>query len=103
MGGPNLVVKTIQRNVFPRLKVNHIVDINFAGFKDLVDAIGCVYTDVDRRYFNENIGTAATNYSSINIQAGYQKLCDENALAYVRYRHTDTDIVRVGTPAGVHP
>ncbi len=94
MGGPNLVVKTIQRNVFPRLKVNHIVDINFAGFKDLVDAIGCVYTDVDRRYFNENIGTAATNFSSINIQAGYQRLCDENALAYVRYRHTDTDIVR---------
>jgi polyisoprenyl-teichoic acid--peptidoglycan teichoic acid transferase len=94
MGGPNLVVKTIQRNVFPHLKVNHIVDINFAGFKQLVDAIGCVYTDVDRRYFNQNIGTAATNYSSIDIQAGYQKLCDENALAYVRYRHTDTDIVR---------
>ena len=93
-GGPNLVVKTLQKDVFPHLKVNHIVDINFAGFKDLVDAIGCVYTDVDRRYFNQNIGTAATNFSSINIQAGYQKLCDENALAYVRYRHTDTDIVR---------
>jgi polyisoprenyl-teichoic acid--peptidoglycan teichoic acid transferase len=93
-GGPNLVVKTIQAAVFPHLKVNHIVDINFGGFKQLVDAIGCVYTDVDRRYFNENIGTADTNYSSINIQAGYQKLCDENALAYVRYRHTDTDIVR---------
>jgi polyisoprenyl-teichoic acid--peptidoglycan teichoic acid transferase len=93
-GGPNLVVKTLQKDVFPGLKVNHIVDINFAGFKELVDAIGCVYTDVDRRYFNENIGTADTNYSNINIQAGYQKLCDENALAYVRYRHTDTDIVR---------
>ena len=94
LGGPNLVVKTIQKDVFPGLKVNHIVDINFAGFKDLVDAMGCVYTDVDRRYFNQNIGTAATNFSSIDIQAGYQKLCDENALAYVRYRHTDTDIVR---------
>jgi LCP family protein required for cell wall assembly len=93
-GGPNLVVKTIQKDVFPHLKVNHIVDINFAGFKDLVDAIGCVYTDVDRRYFNQNVGTADTNFSSINIQPGYQKLCDENALAYVRYRHTDTDIVR---------
>ena len=93
-GGPNLVVKTLQKDVFPGLKVNHIVDINFAGFKDLVDAIGCVYTDVDRRYFNQNIGTAATNFSSIDIQPGYQKLCDENALAYVRYRHTDTDIVR---------
>jgi polyisoprenyl-teichoic acid--peptidoglycan teichoic acid transferase len=93
-GGPNLVVKTLQHDVFPRLKVNHIVDINFAGFRDLVNAIGCVYTDVDRRYYNQNIGTAATNYSSIDLQAGYQKLCDENALAYVRYRHTDTDIVR---------
>jgi polyisoprenyl-teichoic acid--peptidoglycan teichoic acid transferase len=93
-GGPNLVVKTLQKDVFPELRVSHIVDINFAGFRDLVDAIGCVYTDVDRRYFNQNIGTAETNYSSINLQAGYQKLCDENALAYVRYRHTDTDIVR---------
>jgi LCP family protein required for cell wall assembly len=93
-GGPSLVVKTLQSAVFPKLKVNHIVDINFAGFKDLVDAMGCVYTDVDRRYFNQNIGTAATNYSSIDLQSGYQKLCGENALAYVRYRHTDTDIVR---------
>jgi LCP family protein required for cell wall assembly len=93
-GGPSLVVKTLQRDVFPQLKVNHIIDINFAGFRDLVDAMGCVYTDVDRRYFNQNIGTAATNYSSIDLQAGYQKLCGENALAYVRYRHTDTDIVR---------
>jgi len=93
-GGPNLVVKTIQRDVFPLLKVNHIIDINFAGFRDLVNAIGCVYTDVDRRYFNENIGTASTDYSSINLQAGYQMLCGDDALAYVRYRHTDTDIVR---------
>jgi polyisoprenyl-teichoic acid--peptidoglycan teichoic acid transferase len=93
-GGPNLVVKTLQKDVFPQLKVNHIVDINFAGFKDLVNAIGCVYTDVDRRYYNVNLGTAATNYSAINIQPGYQKLCGDDALAYVRYRHTDTDIVR---------
>jgi LCP family protein required for cell wall assembly len=93
-GGPNLVVKTIQRDVFPQLKVNHIVDINFSGFRDLVNAMGCVYTDVDRRYYNLNIGTAATNFSSIDLQPGYQKLCGEDALAYVRYRHTDTDIVR---------
>ena len=94
LGGPNLVVKTIKANVFPDLSVNHIVDINFAGFRDLVNAIGCVYTDVDHRYFNQNLGTADTNYSSINIAAGYQKLCGDDALAYVRYRHTDTDIVR---------
>jgi len=94
LGGPNLVIKTLQHDVFSQLKVNHIVDINFLGFKKLVDAIGCVYTDVDRRYYNLNLGTEATNYSNIDIQAGYQKLCDDAALAYVRYRHTDTDIVR---------
>ena len=82
--------------MFPGLQVNHIIDVNFKGFSDLVDAIGCVYTDVDHRYYNN---TAVTDYSSIDIQPGYQKLCGDNqaetgALAFVRFRHTDTDIVR---------
>ncbi|MDQ6807348.1 MAG: LCP family protein [Actinomycetota bacterium] len=91
LGGPNLVVKTLQQNVFPGLQVNHIVDINFSGFVDLVNAIGCVYTQIDHRYYNN---TAITNYSSIDIQPGYQKLCGTSALAYVRFRHTDNDLVR---------
>ncbi|MGO9958122.1 MAG: LCP family protein [Solirubrobacteraceae bacterium] len=90
-GGPNLMIETIKQNVFPALKVNHILDVNFGGFEDLVDAIGCVYGQVDHRYYNN---TALTDFSSIDIQPGYQKLCDANALAFVRFRHTDTDIVR---------
>jgi polyisoprenyl-teichoic acid--peptidoglycan teichoic acid transferase len=95
-GGPNLLIKTLQQQVFPGLVVNHILDLNFAGFSDLVDAIGCVYSDVDHRYYNN---TALTDYSSINVQPGYQKLCGDNqsisgALAFVRFRHTDSDIVR---------
>ncbi len=61
----------------------------------MVDSLGCVYVNVDHRYFNENIGTPETDYTSINLQPGYQKLCYENALDYVRYRHTDSDFVRV--------
>jgi polyisoprenyl-teichoic acid--peptidoglycan teichoic acid transferase len=96
VGGPNLLVRILKRQVFPGLQVNHIIDVNFKGFSDLVDAIGCVYTDVDHRYYNN---TALTDYSSIDIQPGYQKLCGDNqstsgALAFVRFRHTDTDIVR---------
>jgi polyisoprenyl-teichoic acid--peptidoglycan teichoic acid transferase len=91
VGGPNLLIKTIQQNVFPDLQVNHIVDINFGGFTELVNAIGCVYTDVDHRYYNN---TAVTNYSSIDLQPGYQKLCGSEALAFVRFRHSDSDIVR---------
>ena len=33
-------------------------------------------------------------YSEIDINAGYQMLCGDRALQYVRYRHTDNDIVR---------
>ncbi len=91
VGGPNLLIKVLQQQVFPALKVNHIVDVNFAGFRALVDAIGCVYTDVDHRYYNN---TLYTNYSSIDIQPGYQKLCGTAALSFVRFRHTDNDIVR---------
>jgi LCP family protein required for cell wall assembly len=99
-GGPNLLIKTLKRQVFPGLVVNHIFDVNFAGFSDMVDAIGCVYTDVDHRYFNQTEpAPSPDNYSSIDIEPGYQKLCGDNqadtgALAFVRFRHTDTDIVR---------
>ena len=91
IGGPNLLVNIIKQQVFPGIQINHIIDVNFGGFEALVNAIGCVYTDVDHRYYNN---TAYTDYSSIDIEPGYQKLCGSNALAFVRFRHTDTDIVR---------
>ncbi len=40
-------------------------------------------------------GASAENFSAINLQPGYQKLCYENALSYVRFRHFDSDFVRV--------
>jgi polyisoprenyl-teichoic acid--peptidoglycan teichoic acid transferase len=91
IGGPNLLLRVLKQQVFPGLHVNHIIDVNFGGFEDLVNAIGCVYTDVDHRYYNN---TAYTDYSSIDIQPGYQKLCGTDALEFVRFRHTDNDIVR---------
>jgi polyisoprenyl-teichoic acid--peptidoglycan teichoic acid transferase len=91
IGGPNLLVKVLKQQVFPGLRINHIIDVNFGGFEALVNAIGCVYTDVDHRYYNNTI---YTNYSSINIQPGYQKLCGSDALSFVRFRHTDSDLVR---------
>jgi polyisoprenyl-teichoic acid--peptidoglycan teichoic acid transferase len=91
VGGPNLLIRVLKQQVFPGLHVNHIIDVNFGGFEALINAIGCVYTDVDHRYYNN---TAFTDYSSIDIQPGYQKLCGTNALAFVRFRHTDNDLVR---------
>jgi LCP family protein required for cell wall assembly len=94
-GGIVLAAETIKREVFPGLKLNGIIDVNFKGFIKVVDTLGCAYVNVDHHYYNLNVGSGETNYTSINLQPGYQKLCYEDALDYVRYRHTDSDFVRV--------
>ena len=87
-GGPRLTVQTIKRVL--NVDVNHVVNLNFRAFKEAVNRIGCVYADIDRRYFNAN----ALAYATINVEPGYQKLCGEKALDYVRFRHDDSDLVR---------
>jgi polyisoprenyl-teichoic acid--peptidoglycan teichoic acid transferase len=92
-GGPKLTLQVVKE--LTGLKINHVVNVDFLGFVRAVDAINCVYTDVDRRYYHSNEGLPASEqYAEINIQPGYQLLCGKKALQYVRYRHTDTDIVR---------
>ena len=92
-GGMVLAAETIEHEVFPGLTLNGIVDVSFKGFIEVVDTLGCAYVNVDHHYYGG--GTPEENYTFINIQPGYQKLCYENALNYVRYRHDDSDFVRV--------
>ncbi len=92
-GGTRLTLQTVKE--LTGLPINHVVNVDFLGFAQGVYAIGCVYTDVDRRYYHSNEGLAPSEqYAEINVQPGYQLMCGKKALAYVRYRHTDTDIVR---------
>ena len=90
-----LAAETIEREVFPELKgqLNGIIDVNFSGFIKVVDALGCAYVNVDHRYIGG--GALGEDFSAINLQPGYQKLCYNNALSYVRFRHFDSDFVRV--------
>jgi LCP family protein required for cell wall assembly len=92
--GATMAAEAVKK-VLPGLELNGIIDVTFTGFIRLVDKLGCVYVNVDHHYFNENIGTPETDYTNIDLQPGYQKLCYENALDYVRYRHDDSDFVRV--------
>jgi LCP family protein required for cell wall assembly len=91
--GAELTAETIEHLL--HIKLNGVIDVTFKGFIGVVDTLGCVWVNVDHRYFNEPNGSVETNYSAINLQPGYQKLCYEKALSYVRYRHTDSDFVRV--------
>ena len=92
-GGPHLTLRTVKAlfsTTGHPFKINHVININFRGFRRAVDYVGCVYADIDRRYYNP----PGTGYATIDIQPGYQRLCGQDALDYVRYRHSDSDLVR---------
>lgn len=108
-GGLNLVLETVRQVLSGgpyaapgnEFKINHVVGVNFRGFRRVVDFVGCVYTDVDRRYYHSNLGLPpAAQYAEIDIQPGYQKLCGQRALDYVRFRHADSDVVRAARQQG---
>jgi LCP family protein required for cell wall assembly len=77
------------------LPVNYLISVNFLGFIAVVNKLGGVWMDIDRRYYNKNVGTLATDYANIDLQPGYQRLNGKQALDFVRFRHTDSDIHRL--------
>jgi LCP family protein required for cell wall assembly len=78
-----------------RVPINYLITVNFHGFKEIVNKLGGIWLDVDRRYYNRNTGSAATDFANINLQPGYQLLSGGSALDFVRYRHTDSDLYRL--------
>jgi LCP family protein required for cell wall assembly len=88
--GPSGALTTVAN--LTGLPINYIITVNFRGFRQLVDKLGGVWMDIDRRYFNDHGGP--TGYAKINLQPGYQRLNGTRALDFVRYRHTDSDIYR---------
>src|SRR5438876_1661023 len=89
--GPSGSLETIK--ALTNVPINYLISVNFVGFIQVVDKLGGVYLDVDRRYFNNHTGP--TGFAAINLQAGYQRLTGKQALDFVRYRHTDSDLFRV--------
>jgi LCP family protein required for cell wall assembly len=73
------------------LPIHYLIAVNFEGFRQVVDKIGGVPMDVDRRYLNAQGG----DYATINLWPGYQRLTGWQALDFVRYRHTDSDLYRL--------
>lgn len=95
-GGPRLVVRTVKKlfedatgEEFP---ITNVMIMDYGAFRRAVNYIDGVYVDIDRDYFNDN--SSGENYATIDINPGYQNLKGRDALDYVRYRHTDNDLVR---------
>lgn len=91
-GGVALLTETLRESL--GVEINHFFAVDFGGFQRLVAALGGVYLPVDARYLNRHDGTAATHFAEIDLRPGYQRLNGRDALAWVRYRHGDSDLVR---------
>ncbi|MDQ2983140.1 MAG: LCP family protein [Actinomycetota bacterium] len=88
--GPSGTLETVRH--LTGLPVNYLINVNFIGFVKVVDSLGGAWIDVDHRYFNNHTGPSG--YAKIDLQPGYQRLSGSDALDYVRYRHTDSDLYR---------
>ncbi|WP_254878980.1 LCP family protein [Streptomyces sp. NA04227] len=78
--GPQLLVRTVEHNT--GLKIDHYAEIGFAGFANVVDALGGVEMDLEKGFKDK--------YSGADFQAGKQTLDGKQALAFVRTRHAFT-------------
>ena len=84
-GGPSLMVKTLEG--ITNLRIDHFVSINFAGFLNMVDAVGGVPMCIPKAVKDKDSG--------LDLKAGQHTLSGAQALAYVRARHIDSDFGRM--------
>jgi LCP family protein required for cell wall assembly len=84
LGGPSLVVRTVR--AYTGLPIHNYMEIDLAGFQDLVDAVGGVRICIDRPMVDQLAG--------LNLpRAGCYLLDGARALGFVRARHIAGDIV----------
>ncbi len=76
--GPELLVRTVEANT--GLHIDHYVEIGFAGFANIVDAVGGVEIEIPE-------GGMKDTKSGADFEAGTQTLNGEQALAFVRTRY----------------
>jgi len=75
------------------LPIHFSVILDYEGFKELVDAIGGIEINVEKKL--EYHDTAASPPLHINIEPGQQVLQGGKALGYIRYRGGGSDLVRI--------
>ncbi|HEU4976563.1 MAG TPA: LCP family protein [Baekduia sp.] len=85
-GGPALAVQTIEQ--YLGLTINHLIEVNFQNFPDLIDAMGgidyrgaCVVSRINGGYSNGGY--------TLRLPAGTSHLDGKQALALARTRHND--------------
>jgi LCP family protein required for cell wall assembly len=98
-GGVNLTVRTIEN--LTGVRIDHIVEIDFGGLVEVVDALGTVTMDIEPadadRYRTDPPGIESIHGDHMFFPAGPTELTGEEALDYVRqrYQYNEGDFARM--------
>jgi LCP family protein required for cell wall assembly len=83
--GPAAMVKTVEK--FSGLPIHHYIEVNFVGFRNIVQALGGVKVYFERSIHDKDSG--------LNVPKGCVELTGDRALAFVRVRKIDSDFGRI--------
>ena len=88
IGGPKLMVQTVEE--FTKVRIDHVIVIDFAGFKEVVDALGGIHVDVPQDF-------TSIHPPHRKFAKGVQLMTGEVALDYSRqrYQFKDGDFSRI--------
>jgi LCP family protein required for cell wall assembly len=76
------------------LKIRYFVEVNFDGFKKVVDSVGGVTINVQVPVVDDQFPGTTGRVQRLYIPSGLQHMDGDQALRYARSRHTSTDFDR---------
>jgi LCP family protein required for cell wall assembly len=85
IGGPDCLVQTVSQ--VAGLPIQHYLEVNFGGFRRIVDAVGGVELCLERAMNDP--------FAGVDLPAGCQVLDGRQALGFVRTRKIDNDLERI--------
>ena len=91
-GGEKLTQRTVED--FLGIRIDHYVIINTHAFQKIIDAIGGIDIDVEKRMYYEDPWDDDGGLV-IDLRPGRQHMDGKTAVTYVRYRDEEGDIGRV--------
>ncbi|MFC4619140.1 LCP family protein [Camelliibacillus cellulosilyticus] len=86
------LVKKVVRSDMMNLPLDDAVEANFTAFKSVINALDGVDVNIDKAYIVKQI--KKETHGKVNLKTGAQLMNGEEALAYVRTRKADTDLLR---------
>jgi LCP family protein required for cell wall assembly len=86
-------LKLVLGNLY-QLDIKYFVEVNFDGFKKVVDAVGGVTINVQVPVIDDNYPSDTGRHARVYIPAGIQHMTGAQALVYARSRHGSDDFDR---------